>query len=108
VSYQTKPTAGHEIVREKMKDINNLAAMMKFTLCEDEKIFVSTGMDILTDSFKALIDVDTDGTLPMVSVLESRNIFREDQVVKTISRQELLAAAPEQFDGFFQVPRTLA
>jgi Asp-tRNA(Asn)/Glu-tRNA(Gln) amidotransferase C subunit len=33
--------------------------------------------------------------------------MREDIAVKTISRDELLESAPEQYGGYFQVPRTV-
>ena len=44
---------------------------------------------------------------PLVSVLDIKNVLREDIEAKTISRDEILENAPEQYDGYFQVPGTL-
>ena len=35
------------------------------------------------------------------------NVFREDEVTNTGSREQILANAPEQKDGAFKVPRTI-
>jgi aspartyl/glutamyl-tRNA(Asn/Gln) amidotransferase C subunit len=40
-------------------------------------------------------------------VLNLQNVLREDAAKKLLSREELLSNAPEQYDGYFQVPGTL-
>jgi len=39
--------------------------------------------------------------------LDSSNVMREDVASKLISRDELLKNAPEQHDGYFQVPAAI-
>ena len=63
--------------------------------------------DELLDGFNALAGIDTDGVEPLVTVLDLQNVLREDVGTKMISREELLANAPMQCDGYFQVPKTL-
>jgi hypothetical protein len=48
-----------------------------------------------------------EGGEPLVTVLNVQNDFREDIAVKFMPREELLSNAPEQYDGYFQVPRTI-
>jgi len=90
-----------------MENIKDYEAMVKLDLPEEERRWVSGRMDMLTGSFRALENIDTSGVEPLVTVLGIQNILRDDISIKTITRGELLANAPEQYDGYFQVPRTL-
>ena len=91
-----------------MKDINDYEAIAKLKLSDAERELISAGVEMLTGSFKALESVDTSSTEPLVTVLDICNVLRDDVApVKTISRDELLSGAPEQYNGYFQVPKTL-
>ena len=90
-----------------MKNIKDYEAMVKLELSETERRLVYAGADMLTDSFRRLEDIDISGVEPLVTVLNIKNIFREDACKKTLLREELLAGAPERYDGYFQVPKTL-
>jgi len=62
---------------------------------------------MLEESFNELSKVDTDGVEPLVSVLNFNSALREDVSVRLVSRDEILANSPDQYDGYFQVPRTI-
>ena len=51
--------------------------------------------------------VDTDGVEPLVTVLDLKNVLREDVSSQLVSRDTLLENAPEEYDGYFQVPKTI-
>jgi len=82
-------------------------AMAKLDLLENEREWISARADMLVESFTALGSINTDGVEPLVTVLDIQNILREDICVRTVTREELLANAPERYDGYFQVPKTL-
>jgi aspartyl/glutamyl-tRNA(Asn/Gln) amidotransferase C subunit len=42
-----------------------------------------------------------------VTVLDLQNVLREDIPSKTVTRDELMKNAPAEYDGYFQVPKTL-
>ena len=90
-----------------MKNIKDYEAMAKLDLPDIERQQISDCADILINSFGALSGIDTNNTEPMYTVLDIQNVLREDVCVKMLSREELLANAPMQHDGFFQVPKTL-
>jgi len=90
-----------------MQSIDELAATKKLRLTGEEKIFIGDKMKLLEDSFAVLARIDTDGTVPLISVPDTKNVMREDVSQKMISRDELLKNAPEQYDGYFQVPKVL-
>lgn len=55
-----------------------------------------------------LQDVDTDGVLPMNSVVEDMRLpEREDVINDGNIRDQVLANAPEQMDGYFLVPKVV-
>jgi len=88
-------------------DIKEYELMMKFNLTNDERVYISDKIERLLESFKILQTIDTSGVEPLVTVLEIQNVLREDVTNKFITREELLSNAPEQYDGYFQVPKTL-
>ena len=90
-----------------MQNIENYEAIAKFDLSDTERQWVSGRMKMLMESFAALGGVDTSGVEPLVTVLDIQNVLREDIAVKQFTRDEILSNAPEQYDGYFQVPRTL-
>jgi aspartyl-tRNA(Asn)/glutamyl-tRNA(Gln) amidotransferase subunit C len=90
-----------------MKNIKDYEAMSRLDLPEAERGWVSGCADMLIDSFSQLDGIDTSGVEPLITVLDVKNVLREDVSVKMLSREELLANAPEQCDGYFRVPKTL-
>jgi len=90
-----------------MLDIKNYEDMAMFDLQEDERSLLGRRLGGLADGFEALDGIDVCGAEPLVSVLELRNVMREDKARKLVTRDEILANAPEQYDGYFQVPGTL-
>jgi len=81
--------------------------MVMFDLPEDDRARLEQRFNALIESFSALSKIDTNGVEPLVSVLGINNVLREDLSEKLISRDELLSNAPEQYDGYFQVPGIL-
>ena len=80
-------------------------AMLK--LSDEERELIYNDVRALTESFGALLNVDTDKVEPLVSVLDLHTILREDVSDRIISRDEILSNAQEQYDGYFVVPETL-
>jgi len=64
-------------------------------------------MDFTKLDFTKLDAVETNAE-PLVSPLPLTNSMREDVAVKIFAREDLLANAPEQYDGYFQVPGVIA
>ena len=76
-------------------------------LPEAERVRLREYFDEIAGGFSALDAFDVSGVEPLVSVLDLSNVLREDVAVKSFSREELLKNAPEQYDGYFQVPGTI-
>jgi len=87
--------------------ISSYEGMAKLDLSEAERGWVSGRAGMLIDSFNKLADIDVSGVEPLITVLDVKNVFREDVDVKMLPREELLANAPEQYGGYFKVPKTI-
>ena len=90
-----------------MENVADYETMTKLDLSTAERQKISDLADMLLDSFNEFTSVDTAEEAPMYTVLDLHNLLREDISVKMLSREELLSNAPMQYDGFFQVPKTL-
>jgi len=88
-------------------NIKYYEAMCKFTLSDEERQNISRLAGETLSALSVLDGIDTQGVEPLVSVLDIKNVMREDIAEKLLPREEILANAPEQYDGYFQVPRTL-
>lgn len=88
-------------------DIDIYESMTKMLLSEPERSEISAQADRLVNSFAALESINTNDVDVLFTVLDIKNVFRDDAAIKEISKETLLSNAPEQYDGYFQVPKTL-
>lgn len=90
-----------------MFDIKSYESMAKLSLSESERAMISDHVGILVKSFDELEKINVEGVEPLITVLNVNNVLREDISKKFMTREELLSNAPEQSDGYFQVPKTI-
>ncbi|QNI72457.1 Asp-tRNA(Asn)/Glu-tRNA(Gln) amidotransferase subunit GatC [Synechococcus sp. NOUM97013] len=89
-------------------DVRKVAHLARLDLPED-KITTYTGqLERILDYVDQLQGVDTDGVPPTTRAVEVVNVTREDTVVATEVREELLNQAPLREGDFFRVPKILA
>ena len=86
--------------------IEYVGILAKLELSDEEKEQAKKDMGRMLDYIDKLGELDTDGVEPMSHVFPIQNVFREDIVTNTNTREELLSNAPEQKDGMYMVPRT--
>jgi len=90
-----------------MFDIKRYEAIAMLDLPDDERESLSERAGALLERFDILENADTENVEPLVSVLDLHTVLREDISEKHLVRDEILANAPEQYDGYFLVPGTL-
>ena len=86
--------------------IDYVSILAKLELSDEEKEQAKKDMGRMLDYIDKLGELDTEGVEPMSHVFPIKNVFREDVVSNSDTREELLSNAPEQKDGMFMVPRT--
>ena len=90
-----------------MKKFDDYESIAMLNLSDIERARLKKRFDSVTAGFSALDAYNTEKIEPLVSVLDSFNVFREDITEKNIKRDELLKTAPQQHDGYFQVPAAI-
>lgn len=86
--------------------IEYVGILAKLELSKEEQEQAKKDMGRMLDYIDKLGELDTEGIEPMSHVFPVQNVFREDSIVNSNMREELLANAPEQKDGMFVVPKT--
>ena len=86
--------------------IEYVGILAKLELSDEDKENAKKDMADMLDYIDKLSELDTTGVEPMSHVFPVQNVFREDVVTNSDTREQLLSNAPEQKDGMFMVPRT--
>ncbi len=87
--------------------IDYVGILSKLELSEQEKEQAEKDMGRMLDYIDKLNELDTSQAEPMSHVFSVHNVFREDVVTNEDLREEILANAPEQKEGQFEVPKTV-
>ena len=90
-----------------MFDLTELESLAKINLNEEEKNRAKEYFESWIKRFETLENVKTDGVEPLVTVSSLENVMREDISHKMTDREKLLENSPDQYDGYFVVPRIL-
>ena len=89
-------------------DVRKVAQRARLELPEDTIATYTGQLERILDYVDQLQAVDTEGVLPTTRAVEVVNATREDTVVDTDVRQDLLDQAPQREGDFFRVPKILA
>lgn len=87
--------------------IDYVSSLARLDLSSDEKTKIKGEIEKIIDYMDVLNTLDTTDVEPMSHVLPVTNVFREDVVVPSVPREEILANAPEADEGAFRVPKTV-
>lgn len=94
-----------EIITDKTMD--EIEILAKLHLTEEEKEKSRQEMQKMLDYVDMLNQLDTEHVEPLTHIFPIRNVFREDVVLESTPKEELLANAPQEKDGQFLVPKTI-
>lgn len=89
------------------EEVEHIAELARLRLTEEEKERYREQLSAILDYAARLQAVDTAGIPPTSSVLPPRQALRPDQARPGLSRDALLANAPDAQDGQFRVPPVL-
>jgi aspartyl-tRNA(Asn)/glutamyl-tRNA(Gln) amidotransferase subunit C len=86
--------------------LENLEKLCRIKCTEDENVEILKDLKKILDYIEELEEVDTEGVKPCNSVLGkiAQNVFREDEIGQTLSREEFLENAPDKIGGMIRVP----
>ena len=80
--------------------IENVCVLAKLSLSEEAKEKAKQDM-------QKLDELDTDGVEPLSHIFGDENVFRDDVVTNGDNKEAMLANAPKEKEGQYQVPKTI-
>ena len=84
-----------------------MARLARLDLSEEELDLYAGQLAAVLDHAAQVAALATEGVEPTAHPLPLRNVFREDVVRPSLSREEVLAEAPSVEDNRFEVPPIL-
>ena len=93
-----------DVTREVVLQIAGLA---KIGVSEAETERLVREMGRIVDFAGKMSEADTQGIVPTTHAVQIQSVFREDAVIPSTPREEILANAPEQDEGCFLTPKVL-
>jgi aspartyl-tRNA(Asn)/glutamyl-tRNA(Gln) amidotransferase subunit C len=87
--------------------VARIARLARIRVTDDEKNHLAAELSQVMDWIGELQSVDTEGVEPLTSVVGARLKTRPDVVTLNVTRDEVLANAPEAMAGFFTVPKVV-
>ena len=88
-----------------IKDVEHVAKLARLELTEDEKEKFTKQLGDVLKYVEQMNEVDTTGVKPMAHAFDFVNVVREDEDYHEFTKEQLMANAPEEEDGFFKVPK---
>jgi aspartyl-tRNA(Asn)/glutamyl-tRNA(Gln) amidotransferase subunit C len=89
------------------EQVEHVAFLARLGLSEEEKDRYQQQLSAILDHMRALNELDTSDIPPTAQVIPLRNVMREDEPGLSMSRDAVLANAPEREGDFFRVPPVL-
>ncbi|MCI0424244.1 MAG: Asp-tRNA(Asn)/Glu-tRNA(Gln) amidotransferase subunit GatC [Actinobacteria bacterium] len=88
-------------------DIAYVARLARLELSDDELETYRAQLGVILEHAARVQDLEGDPHVEATHTLGLENVFRDDVVTASLSRDEVLAAAPEARDGYFVAPPAL-
>lgn len=86
------------------KDIEYVAKLAKLNLSAEEKEMLVAQMGDIVEFANNISKLDTENVKPTNHILEVKNVFREDELKESYSREDILKNAPAKEAGCIVVP----
>ena len=89
------------------KDIEYIAKLAKLNLSEEEKECFVEQMGDIVEFANQVSNLNTEGIDAKNHILDIKNVFREDEVKESYSRDDILRNAPAREAGCIVVPNII-
>ncbi len=88
-------------------DIEHVALLARLKLTDGEKELFSRQVGGIIEYIHKLNELDTADVEPTAHVLPVKNVFREDTLRPSLSRNEVLRNSPAEDEHFYRVPKII-
>ena len=81
-------------------EVRRVAKLARIKLSPTEEELFTKQLGPVVDYFEVLNKIDTSQVKPSFQITELKNVFREDQVLKSFSQSKAISTAPKTSNGF--------
>jgi aspartyl-tRNA(Asn)/glutamyl-tRNA(Gln) amidotransferase subunit C len=89
------------------EEVEKVSLLGRLRLTEAEVDKMASQLSQIIDYFKLLNELDTEGVEPMAHAVELRNVFADDEPVRSMPRESALGNAPKRDEECYRVPAVL-
>lgn len=89
------------------EDVEKVSLLARLQLSDDELDTMTSQLGAILDYVDLLNELDTDEVEPMAHALDVSDVFRDDHVRPSLSRDRALATAPAHDGQCYRVPAVL-
>lgn len=89
------------------KEVEHVAHLARLNFTEEEKERFAQQLSSILTYVEKLNELDTKDIEPTSHVLTLQNVFKEEEARVCLTREEVLANAPDKTEEFFRVPRII-
>ena len=89
------------------KEAAHVARLARLDLDQEQIEVFAKQLNTVLEYMAVLKEVDTSQVDIATHPNHLKNVFREDRVQSSLSREDALSNAPEKTNGFFKVPRVI-
>ncbi len=87
--------------------IEDVALLARLKLTEKEKELFSRQISGIIKYVEKLNELDTTNVEPTAHIFPMKNVFREDKMRPSLSKDRVLQNAPEKKGSFYKVPKII-
>ena len=87
--------------------IENLASLARLHFNEEEKQEIKSDLQRMIAFIDKLNELNTENVQPVLHMSDGTNVFREDEIQGSVTREEALKNAPASDGVFFKVPKVI-
>ena len=91
----------------KQQEVEHVAALAHLRFSEEEQEQLLGRLNAILGYMEKLNTLDTSDVHPTSHVLNLDNVFRADEIKKSLSQEEALRNAPSSDQGHFTVPKVI-
>ena len=89
------------------QEVIHVARLARLELDQEQVGLFTAQLNTVLEYMDRLKQVDTGRVEPTFHAIPMNNVFREDSLHPSLTKDESLANAPEKGEGFFVVPKVI-
>ncbi len=89
------------------KDVEKIAELALLKFSDEELENLTPQLNEILNYMDKLNEIDTENIKPLSHPVEQSNVFRNDELKKSISTNEALKNAPDKDEDHFKVPKVI-